>query len=363
MMQIILENRDRFSDKNGQPLPFVMDLHNYVMSTQDSREKATEKKAKASPKEAKKPKAEPIKIIGDEDDKEYAFDAYPFFNGQEYGPVSAYTRDEAIEKAKEYIKSNGLAGEEWVIRVQKQKRGKYEPTTIKTPDGKTISAYTPKPKGAEGKRPASLKGNIHTILHGNNKEKEELKGQFFHMADTPDFVKELGISGEYFSVRYGVISRHTGKDDDHNLSEEAWEGLCDAITDPFAIAKHGEGYRFFTSVKLGEKYIAVGVDVKNIGQGIDVNSVSTAFGYTEGQKTEEIIYRAKKMTAEQAALLDGLNSLSLPPVQGLSKLSPESGEKSSDFDKIREKYQSARSLLHFSRQGSSKRILSGKITS
>ena len=55
------------------------------------------------------------------------------------------------------------------------------------------------------KNPADLKDNIHTILHGNNTEKEKIKGQFFYVADTPKFMKELGLIGDYFNVRYGVI--------------------------------------------------------------------------------------------------------------------------------------------------------------
>ncbi|MDR0684391.1 MAG: hypothetical protein LBF83_04620, partial [Spirochaetaceae bacterium] len=37
MMRIILENRDRFSDKNGQPLPFVQELSKYTADQQDRR--------------------------------------------------------------------------------------------------------------------------------------------------------------------------------------------------------------------------------------------------------------------------------------------------------------------------------------
>jgi hypothetical protein len=39
MMQIVLEHHDRFSDKDGHPLPFVQELHKYVMSNQDQRQK------------------------------------------------------------------------------------------------------------------------------------------------------------------------------------------------------------------------------------------------------------------------------------------------------------------------------------
>ena len=38
MMQIILENRDRFSDSNGNPLPFVQELYKFTKETQNKEE-------------------------------------------------------------------------------------------------------------------------------------------------------------------------------------------------------------------------------------------------------------------------------------------------------------------------------------
>ncbi len=51
-----------------------------------------------------------------------------------------------------------------------------------------------------------LKDNIHTILHGSPEAKSKLEGQFFHIADTPQFLKDKGLTGDYFSVKYGVIA-------------------------------------------------------------------------------------------------------------------------------------------------------------
>jgi hypothetical protein len=122
----------------------------------------------------------------------------------------------------------------------------------------------------------SLKDNIHTILHGSKREKEKIAGQFFHIADTPQFMKDLGLKGDYFSIRYGVITRHLGKDNDHALSEDNWNELCEAITRPFAIAKRGDVFRLLTSVRVNSHYVMVGVEVKKIGRDMEVNSVSTA---------------------------------------------------------------------------------------
>jgi hypothetical protein len=164
-----------------------------------------------------------------------------------------------------------------------------------------------------------LRENIHNILYGSNAEKDKLRTRYFHMADTPEFIKNYGITGDYFSIKYGVISRHLKKDKEHSLSEDNWVDLCNAIKEPFAIAKYNDGFRLFTTVKIGIKYIAVGIDVKTIGKGVEVNSVITAFGYERrNQRKEDIIYISNEITPEQVALLDGLNSLSLPHDQGLT---------------------------------------------
>jgi hypothetical protein len=167
----------------------------------------------------------------------------------------------------------------------------------------------------EMKRPARLKDNIYKILYGTEEEKNHLRQSFFHIADTPQFMKDIGLKGQYFSVRFGVISRHLGKDKDHQLNEQNWLDLADKIVNSFAIAKYDDGYRLFTDVKVNDKYTAIGVDVKSIGKEIEVNSVTTAFGYNPGKK-EEVIYRSKKITLDQETLLEGLNSPPYPPDQG-----------------------------------------------
>jgi hypothetical protein len=148
------------------------------------------------------------------------------------------------------------------------------------------------------------------------KKKERPCGNLsLHIANTLQFMKNIGLKGQYFSVRYGVISRHTGKDKDHQLSERNWLDLTDDIIKPLAIAGYGEGYRLFTAVKINNKYTAVGVEVKTIGKGIEVNAVTTAFGYNPG-KNEEVVYRSKKTPLDQETLLKGLNPPSYLPDQG-----------------------------------------------
>ena len=166
------------------------------------------------------------------------------------------------------------------------------------------------------KRPVSLKEHISKILYGTKEEKEKLQRTYFFMADTPDFMREIGLVGDYFSVRYGVISRHLGKDENHYLNEKNWIDLCEKIIDPFAIARYKKGYRLFTDVKVNGVFTAVGVNVNNHGKGIEVNSVVTAFGYKGIPKNEDFIYFTQKLTPEQAALLERLNSSQYPPDRG-----------------------------------------------
>ena len=65
LMQIILENRDRFSDENGRPLPFVKELSDYISGRNDTIE---------SEKNEKKATDEKIKNHFEEQGKKYGVD-------------------------------------------------------------------------------------------------------------------------------------------------------------------------------------------------------------------------------------------------------------------------------------------------
>ena len=141
------------------------------------------------------------------------------------------------------------------------------------------------------------------------------KMAFFDVAKTPDFMKKLGLTGDRFTIKYGVLSRHAGKDDSHSLTEKLWEELPDAIQKPFAITRFGEkenGYRLYTTMKNDKgETIVVGVDVKNIGRNLEVNSISTIFGRRGDAKItqkEEVLYTDEKITPEQRSLLGQPNS-------------------------------------------------------
>jgi len=135
----------------------------------------------------------------------------------------------------------------------------------------------------------SLSDAIKTIYQKGKKAASELfKQHFFDVAKTPDFMKQYGLTGDRFTIKYGVISAHIGKDGAHSLPIDVWEQLPVAIERPFAITKYSNpsrqnkkqnSYRLYTTIKLKDgSFVVVGVDVKNAGRDLEINSISTVFG-------------------------------------------------------------------------------------
>ncbi len=148
---------------------------------------------------------------------------------------------------------------------------------------------------------------------------------FFDVAKTPKFMQELGLRGEKFTIKYGVIARHLGKDSSHTLTEKDWEQLPQALQNPFAISKltdKKDSYRIYTTLQTESgEFVVVGADVKNAGREIEVNAVSTVFGRRNNAnlpKNEEVIYRSKEITPEQSSLLERPNFAQYPTEQELS---------------------------------------------
>ena len=168
----------------------------------------------------------------------------------------------------------------------------------------------------EDKKKPQLKDVVKAIYEkGKSAASRLYKMAFFDVAKTPDFMKKLGLTGDRFTIKHGVLSRHAGKDDSHSLTEKQWEELPDALQKPFAITRFGgkdKGYRLYTTMKNenGET-IVVGVDVKNVGRDMEVNAISTIFGRRgDAKKTqkEDVLYTAENITPEQRSLLGQPNS-------------------------------------------------------
>lgn len=149
--------------------------------------------------------------------------------------------------------------------------------------------------------------------------------RFFDVVETPSFLKDLGLTGQRFTISYGVIARHVGKDSSHDLTEEEWNQLPEAIQHPFAVSEYypegiesgkQRGYRIYTTIKKGNGYIVVGVDVKSMGRDMEINSISTVFSKdTRAGEKERFIYKVQNLTPEQEALLNEPNSQTYLPEQ------------------------------------------------
>ena len=135
---------------------------------------------------------------------------------------------------------------------------------------------------------------LQVIKNGTEEEKQQLSGIFFFIAETPQELINIGIKGEFFEVKYGVISRHHKKDPNHSLTAQNWKDLCNEIVRPFAISKYIDGFRFYTNVSVNNKPLAVGIDIKKIDKKLEVNTVSTAFGFDgDISKIPDLIYSIK----------------------------------------------------------------------
>lgn len=174
---------------------------------------------------------------------------------------------------------------------------------------------------SKGKELLLLENNIDTILHGTPQEKEKLTMKFFRVANTSHDLKELGLKGDYFTVKYGVISHHKNKDLDHALTAKHWVDICKKINKPFLVAKDLNGnYRLFVDTKVNGKFVMIGVEVKNAGRNLYVNAIKTAFG-KDSCNNSDLLYVDKNITAEQLALLKRTHFPQYPGIQKALKLS------------------------------------------
>ena len=150
----------------------------------------------------------------------------------------------------------------------------------------------------------------------------------YDIGRTPEWMKEIGISGDYFSLSFKNIKTHQGKDADHDLTREEWHAIPKAIQHPFLITKYkgaSDRFRLYVNMLHNGHFVAVGIDVKRVNQGknkpmLEVNSIKTLFAKgTERVADEEIpIAVDKNITPEQQALLRGHNFHEYPTIQELS---------------------------------------------
>lgn len=173
---------------------------------------------------------------------------------------------------------------------------------------------------------------IDDLFNGAEGISEKYQMRYFDVAVTPDFYKAIGISGDKFTVKYGTISSHFKKDADHTMTREAWNNLPQALAHPMFVTQYGDKsnkYRIYTSIKVGNRYVIVGVDVIKSNQGkdkpmIEINSIRTVFAAKRISDNETLVCYNNAITPEQEALLNGRNFRQYPTIQELS------GDKVSD---------------------------------
>ena len=279
---------------------------------------------------------------------------------EEKARIEAEKKEEeriAAEKAEEArVEAERKAEEE---RIAKQKTEEAELDAQKADEEARLEAERKADEEAvekdeelkEDKKKPQIKDVVKTIYEKGKAVASKLFGRsFFDVAKTPDFMKKLGLTGDRFTIKYGVLSRHAGKDASHSLTEKQWEELPDAIQKPFAITRFGgkdNGYRLYTTMKNDKgETIVVGVDVKNAGRDMEVNAISTIFGRrNDAMKTqkEEVLYMDENITPEQRSLLGQPNSDQYTGTRernvSIDKGSKKPGkeqEKQSVFDKAKE---------------------------
>lgn len=231
--------------------------------------------------------------------------------------------------------------------------GKYSEGKVRTRDeGSDEQKSSSEESAVEGQREQEIDStptlvNVIRTLYQKGKDyaSKIFNMKFFDFATTPDFMKHLGMTGSKFTIRYGVIARHFGKDGSHDFTQSEWEQIPHAIEHPFAVTQlknKEKGFRIYTALKTEKgEYVVVGVDVKNAGRDMEVNAIATMFGRRSNAnlpENEEVIYKSKEITPEQEALLSRPNSDQYPAERessdgkgkDISDSVQENGEKSSE---------------------------------
>ena len=248
---------------------------------------------------------------------------------------------EAQKEAGNYKKGHVQVGS-FDIKVQSGQRtddnsgsegGKYSEGEVRTRDEGSDEQESSSEESEVGEQREQETDSAPTLVNvirtlyqkGKDYASKIFSHKFFDVAKTPDFMKGFGITGDKFTIKYGVIARHFGKDNSHDLTEDEWQQLPVAIQNPFAISKiinKESGYRVYTTLKkTNGEYIVVGVDVKNAGRDLEVNAISTVFGRRDNANlsdNEKVIYKSETITPEQQSLLSRRNSDQYPAEREVS---------------------------------------------
>ena len=250
-------------------------------------------------------------FVVDQVNKDGSFDEHKVMYG--------FASEEEARKAYLSNYEEGWQGLGAITHVSKEEFKKWIDSSVRKT--KPFSEY----KNVETGSSTNLIDVVRTLYTmGKEIASKIYQRSYFDVADTPAFMKNLGLRGNKFTIKYGVISRHIGKDSSHNLTESDWEQIPNALQNPFAISKltdKDDSFRIYTTLKTSNGgYAVVGADVKNAGRNIEVNAISTVFGRRDNANlpmNEEVVYRSKEITPEQSSLLERPNSAQYTTAQEL----------------------------------------------
>lgn len=169
---------------------------------------------------------------------------------------------------------------------------------------------------------------IDEIFSNAGFDKTAHQREHYDLGETPTWMKRIGIAGERFTLSFKNIKTHLGKDEDHNLTAREWHELPSALQKPFLVTTYGNEagkFRLYTSIKVGNKFAVVGVDVVSVNKGkyvpmLELNRIKTVFGRDRYvvENGERILAWDKEITPEQESLLRGHNFREYPTIQELS---------------------------------------------
>ena len=130
---------------------------------------------------------------------------------------------------------------------------------------------------------------------------EKLPSGFYRIGKTGELLNRYDICGEISVSKYVLDEKRHSRDALHNLSDEEWLQVLEAINTPIAICRYRnrkKSYRVYTDVKKQEKNICVGLDINSIGRNIMVSNISTVFGRDVtklgNSSTESVLYDKQK---------------------------------------------------------------------
>ncbi|MGM9800337.1 MAG: hypothetical protein ACI30M_06610 [Muribaculaceae bacterium] len=163
----------------------------------------------------------------------------------------------------------------------------------------------------------------------------------YDLGATPEWMKNLGIIGDRFTLSFKNIKTHQGKDVDHNLTASEWHELPKALKSPFLVTTYGNAdnkFSLYTSIKIGNKYVVAGIDVVRINKGkgvpiLELNRIKTVFARDRYvmENGERILAWNENITPEQEALLRGHNFREYPTIQELYAAKVGNNSESSKF--------------------------------